>query len=60
MDFPFVHVILGIPFCIERLRRRFYGKNPIINKKLYGSKTSAARFHEHLAESLFILEFKKT
>jgi Reverse transcriptase (RNA-dependent DNA polymerase) len=28
------------------------GKNLIINKSLYGLKTSAARFHEHLAESL--------
>jgi hypothetical protein len=26
------------------------GKNMIINKPLYGLKTSAARFHEHLAE----------
>jgi hypothetical protein len=27
---------------------------------LYGSKTSAARFHEHLSESLLRLGFKKT
>jgi hypothetical protein len=29
-----------------------YGKNWIINKSLYDLKTSAARFHELLAESL--------
>jgi hypothetical protein len=32
----------------------------IINKSLYVLKTSAARFHEHLAESLLRLGFKKT
>ena len=37
-----------------------YGKNLIINKSLYGLKTSAARFHEHLAESLLRLGFTKT
>ena len=37
-----------------------FGKNLIINKSLYGLKTSAARFHEHLAESLLRLGFKKT
>jgi hypothetical protein len=37
-----------------------YGKNLIIKKSLYGLKTSAARFHEHLAESLIRLGFKKT
>jgi Reverse transcriptase (RNA-dependent DNA polymerase) len=36
------------------------GKNLIINKSLYGLKTSAARFHEHLAESLLRLGFVKT
>jgi hypothetical protein len=36
------------------------GKNLIINKSLYGTKTSAARFHEHLTDSLFRLGFKKT
>jgi hypothetical protein len=29
-----------------------HGKNLIIDKSLYGSKTSAVRFHEHLNESL--------
>jgi Reverse transcriptase (RNA-dependent DNA polymerase) len=36
------------------------GKNLIKNKSLYGLKTSAARFHEHLAESLLRLGFKKS
>jgi hypothetical protein len=35
-------------------------KNLIIDKSLYGLKTSAARFHEHLSESLLNLGFKKT
>jgi hypothetical protein len=33
------------------------GRNLVINKSLYGLKTSAARFHEHLAESLLSLGF---
>jgi hypothetical protein len=33
--------------------------NLIINISLYGLKTSAARFHEHLAESLLRYEFMK-
>jgi hypothetical protein len=36
------------------------GKNLIIDKSLYRLKTSAARFHEHLSESLLRLGFKKT
>jgi hypothetical protein len=32
----------------------------IIDKSLYGLKTSPARFHEHLSESLLRLGFKKT
>jgi hypothetical protein len=31
----------------------------IIDKSLYGLKTSAARFHENLSESLLRLGFKK-
>jgi hypothetical protein len=31
-----------------------------MDKSLYGFKTSAARFHEHLSESLLRLGFKKT
>jgi Reverse transcriptase (RNA-dependent DNA polymerase) len=37
-----------------------YGKNLIINKSLYGLKTSAVRFYEQLAETLLRLGFKKT
>jgi hypothetical protein len=37
-----------------------HGKNLIIDKSLYGSKTSAARFHEHLSGSLLRLWCKKT
>jgi hypothetical protein len=37
-----------------------HGKNLIIAKPLYGLKISAARFHEHLSESLLRLGFKKT
>jgi hypothetical protein len=37
-----------------------HGKNLIIDKSLYRLKTSAARFHEHLSESLLRLGFKKT
>jgi hypothetical protein len=35
-------------------------KNLIIDLSLYGLKTSAARFHEHLSEPLLRLDFKKT
>jgi hypothetical protein len=35
-------------------------KNLIIDKSLYGLKTSAARFHEHLSKSLLRLRLKKT
>jgi hypothetical protein len=37
-----------------------HGKNIIIDKSLYGLKTSAARFYEHLSDSLLRLGFKKT
>jgi hypothetical protein len=36
------------------------GKNLIIDKSLYESTSSTARFHEHLTESLLRLGFKKT
>jgi hypothetical protein len=39
--------------------KNLHGKNLIIDKSLYGLKTSAARFHEHLSESL-LRGFKKT
>jgi hypothetical protein len=65
MDSPVVHVILEMPFCIyitagPEFGATLCGKNLIINKSLYGLKTSAARFHEHLAESLLRLGFKRT
>jgi hypothetical protein len=39
---------------------KLHGKNLIIDKSLYGLKTSAAKFHEHLSKSLLRLGFKKT
>ena len=36
------------------------GNSIVIVKSFYGLETSAARFHEHLAESLLRLGFKKT
>jgi hypothetical protein len=36
------------------------GKHLTIDKALYGLKTSAARFHEHLSKSLLALGLKKT
>jgi Reverse transcriptase (RNA-dependent DNA polymerase) len=38
----------------------FCRKHLVMNKSLYGLKTAAARFHEHLAESLLRLGIKKT
>jgi hypothetical protein len=37
-----------------------HGKHLIFDKSLYGLKTSAAIFHEHLSESILRLGFKKT
>jgi hypothetical protein len=37
-----------------------HGKILIIDESLYWLKTSAARFHEHLSESILRLGFKKT
>jgi hypothetical protein len=37
-----------------------HDENLIIDKSLYGLKTSAARVHEHLSESILGLGFKKT
>jgi hypothetical protein len=39
---------------------KLHGINLIIGKSLYGLKTCAARFHEHLSESLLRLGFEKT
>jgi hypothetical protein len=41
-------------------RSTLCGKNLLINKSLYGLKTSAARFHEHLEESILLLGFVRT
>jgi hypothetical protein len=51
-------IYLGV-VCTDTVRRFAWQKSDI-DKSLYGVKTSAGRFHEHLAESLFRLEFKKT
>jgi hypothetical protein len=50
-----VNITAGPEFGLDS-----HGKNLIIDKSLYGLKTSAARFHEHLSESLLRLGFKKT
>jgi hypothetical protein len=50
-----VYTTAGPEFGVD-----LYGKNLIIDKSLYGLKTCAARFHEHLSESLLRLGFKKT
>jgi hypothetical protein len=73
MDFHVVHVTSEMPSYTERKTKEkvyitagpefgvdLHGKNLIIDKSLYGLKTSAARFHEHLSESLLRLGFKKT
>jgi hypothetical protein len=50
-----VNIIAGTEFGVD-----LHGKNLIIDKFLYGLKNSAARFHEHLSESLLRSGFKKT
>jgi hypothetical protein len=50
-----VYIIAGPEFGAK-----IHGKNLIVDKSLYRLKTSAARFHEHLSESLLRLDFKKT
>jgi hypothetical protein len=72
MDFHVVHVTSEVPSYMEKTKEKIYitagpefgvdlhGKNLIIEKYLYGLKTSAARFHEHLSESLLRLGFKMT
>jgi hypothetical protein len=47
-----VYITAGPGFGVN-----LHGKNLIIDKSLYGLKTSAARFHEHLSESLLRLGF---
>jgi hypothetical protein len=63
---------IGNAFLYEKTKKKVYitagpdfgttlsGKNLKINLLLDGLKTSAARFHEHLAESLHRLGFKTT
>jgi hypothetical protein len=46
--------------AVPEFGANLHGKNMIIDKYLYWLKTSAARFHEHLSESLLRLRFKKT
>jgi hypothetical protein len=50
-----VYMTAGTEFGVN-----LHGRNLIIDESLYGLKTSAARFHEHLSESLLRLGFKKT
>jgi hypothetical protein len=50
-----VYITAGPEFGVD-----LHGKHLIIDKSFYGLKTSAARFHEHLSESLLRLGFKKT
>jgi hypothetical protein len=50
-----VYITAGTEFGVD-----LHGKNLIIDKSLYGLKTSAARFHEYLSQSLLTLGFKKT
>jgi hypothetical protein len=63
---------IGNAFLYEKIKEKVYitagpefgaylhGKNLIIDKSFFGLETSAARFHEHLSESLLRLRFKKT
>jgi hypothetical protein len=72
MDFHVAHVTSKMPSYMKKTKEKVYitagpefganlhGKNLIIDKYLYGLKTSADRFHEHLSESLLRLVFKKT
>jgi hypothetical protein len=50
-----VYITAGPEFGVN-----LHGKNLFIDKSLYGLKTSADRFYEHLSESLLRLGFKKT
>jgi predicted protein tyrosine phosphatase len=72
MDFDVAHVTSEMPSYMEKTKEKvhitvvpefvesLHGKNLIIDESLYGLKTSAARFHEHLSDSLLRLSFKKT
>jgi hypothetical protein len=67
MDFHVAHVTSEMPSCMKNKRKIFitadpeiganlHSKNAIIDKSLYGLKTSAARFYQHLSESLLRLD----
>jgi hypothetical protein len=45
--------------AVPELGANLHSEHLIIDKCLYGLKTSAARFHEHLSELLLRLDFKK-
>jgi hypothetical protein len=70
MDFHFAHVTSEMLSQWKNKKNditsgtksgvNLHGKNLIIDDSLYGLKTSAARFHDHLSESLLRLVFKKT
>jgi hypothetical protein len=49
-----VYITAGPKFGVD-----LHAKNLIIDKYLYGLKTSAARFHEHLSESLLRLFLRR-
>jgi hypothetical protein len=63
---------IGCTFLHGKIKERVYitagpdfganshGKNLLIDKSLYLLRISAARFHEHLNQSLLILSFKNT
>jgi hypothetical protein len=50
-----VYITAGPEFGVD-----LHSKNLIVDDSLYGLKTFAARFHEHVSESLLRLRFKKT
>jgi hypothetical protein len=71
MDCHVMYVTSEMPFLMENKRKVcitvgpefeaiLQGKNLMIDKSVHGLKTSAARFHEHLSESVLRLDFKKT
>jgi hypothetical protein len=71
MDFHVVHATSEMPSYMEKQKRRSIlllvlnlenidiVKSLLIDKSLYGLKSSAARFHEHLSESLLRLGLRR-
>jgi hypothetical protein len=45
--------------AVPEFGESLHGENPIIDESLYGLKTSAARFHEHVSESILRLEIQE-